>query len=99
MAELTPESQAARRTAQTAKRCRKRLRTTERNAAETKLETANLSSFTALKVHLYLSPARDANPEGQKGRPKRLTGVKTLFPRTNRMVCTPVRSKERESPD
>ena len=40
MAELTPEGQAARRAAQTAKRCRKRLRTTETNPAETKLETA-----------------------------------------------------------
>ena len=40
MAELTPEGQAARRVAQTAKRCRKRLRLTESKAAETKLETA-----------------------------------------------------------
>ena len=40
MVELTPEGQAARRVAQTAKRCRKRLRLTERKAAETKLETA-----------------------------------------------------------
>ena len=40
MAKLTPEGQAARRVAQTAKRYRKRLRLTERKAAETKLETA-----------------------------------------------------------
>ena len=40
MAELTPEGQAARQVDQTAKRCRKRLRLTERKAAETKLETA-----------------------------------------------------------
>ena len=41
MAELTPEGQAARRAALIAKRCRKRLRTSERKAAEKELETAN----------------------------------------------------------
>ena len=40
MAELTPKGQAASRASQTAKRCRKRFRTIERKAAETKLETA-----------------------------------------------------------
>ena len=41
MAELTPEGQAARWAALIAKRCRKRLRTSDRKAAEKELETAN----------------------------------------------------------
>ena len=41
MEELTPEGQAARRAALIAKRCRKRLRLSERKAAEKELETAN----------------------------------------------------------
>ena len=41
MAELTPEGQDARRADLIAKRCRKRLRTSERKAAEKELETDN----------------------------------------------------------
>ena len=59
MAELTPEGQAARQAALIAKRCRKRLRTSERKAAEKELETANSeqlrrSEGASLPVHLYL---------------------------------------------
>ena len=54
VAELTPEGQAARRAALIAKRCRKRLRTSERKAAEKELETANSEQLAALRVHLYL---------------------------------------------
>ena len=90
------DGQAARRVAQTAKRCRKRLRLTERKAAETKLETAKSeqlrrSEGTSLPVPKSGvipkdSEAADTKPESRKGRPIRLTGVKILFPRTNRMV-------------
>ena len=112
MAELTPEGQAARRAALIAKRRRKRLRSSERKAAEKELETANSeqlrrSEGTSLHVPKKSgvfpkdleAAVRDVKLESQKGRPKRLTGVKTLPPRTNRMLCTPERSKERGSPD
>ena len=103
MAELTPEGQAARRAALIAKRCRKRLRTSERKAAEKELETANSeqlrrSEGASLPVPIKsgvfpkdleaAGPSRDVKLESQKGRPKRLTGVKTL-PQERTGCCVP----------
>ena len=101
MAELTPEGQAARRAAQTAKKVGRDCARLRGKLQRRSWKQLNLNSFAARSEGASLpapknswvfpkdsEAARDAKPESQKGRPKRLTGVKILFPRTNRMVCT-----------
>ena len=80
MAELTPEGQAARRAAQTAKRCRKRLHTTERKAAETKLERAKSEQLCCSEGASLPVPSKGRKAGKSKSKAQKANGSKNSVP-------------------